>query len=54
MDYSLAIASLKQADSTLVALIEQIGSCQLDRKQQAGNLLLALSESIFSVKVGNI
>ncbi len=46
MDYSLAIATLKQSDRILAPIIEQIGVCQLDQAQQTGDLFYSLSRSI--------
>jgi DNA-3-methyladenine glycosylase II len=46
MDYSAAIASLQQADSTMAHLIEQVGDCLLHQSQNTGDLLYSLSESI--------
>lgn len=46
MDYSDAIAHLKQSDPTLADLIEQVGSCTLGQDQQTGDLLAALSRAI--------
>ncbi len=46
MDYSIALSTLKQSDPILAALIEQIGPCKLHQRQQTGDLLFALSESI--------
>jgi DNA-3-methyladenine glycosylase II len=46
MDYSTAISILKQSDSKLAAVIEQVGFCTLKQEQQTGDLLFALSESI--------
>jgi len=46
MDYSIALSTLKQSDPILAALIEQIGPCKLHQRQQTGDLLSSLSESI--------
>lgn len=46
VDYETAIATLKQADSTLAGLIDRVGACQLNQHQQTGDLLHSLSESI--------
>jgi DNA-3-methyladenine glycosylase II len=46
MDYSIAIATLKQADPLLAQIIEQVGSCKLQQEQQTGDLLFSLAESI--------
>lgn len=46
MDYTAAIASLKQADPNLAHLIEQVGDCLLHQSQNTGDLLYSLSESI--------
>lgn len=41
-----AIATLKQADPILAALIEQVGDCTLSQGQRQGDLLFCLCESI--------
>ncbi len=46
MDYSEAIATLKQSDVQLAAAIDRVGACTLDQEMQTGDLLYALSESI--------
>jgi len=46
MDYFNAIATLRQSDPILAALIEQVGHCQLYQVQQTGDLLFSLSRSI--------
>lgn len=46
MDYSVAIASLKQNDILLASVMRQIGVCKLDQVQQTGDLLYSLSRSI--------
>lgn len=46
MDYSIAIAVLKQSDPILATLIEKVGPCELDRSQQTGDLFYSLSRSI--------
>jgi len=46
MDYSIAIATLKQSDPILAPLIERVGPCQLYQVQQKGDLLFSLSRSI--------
>ncbi|MBO3462504.1 DNA-3-methyladenine glycosylase [Aetokthonos hydrillicola Thurmond2011] len=46
MDYSVAIATLKQSDPILGSVIEQVGCCKLDQVQQTGDLLFSLSRSI--------
>ncbi len=46
MDYSVAVAALKQSDPILAPIIEQVGSCKLDQVQQTGDLLFSLSRSI--------
>ena len=46
MDYSVAVAALKQSDPILALIIEQVGSCKLDQVQQTGDLLFSLSRSI--------
>lgn len=46
MDYSVAIATLKQSDPILASLIERIGPCQLYQVQQQGDLFYALSRAI--------
>lgn len=46
VNYEGAIAALKQADSTLASVIDQIGPCKLNQRQQTGDLLYSLAESI--------
>jgi DNA-3-methyladenine glycosylase II len=46
MDYQMAIATLKQADPQLGAIIEQVGLCRLDQVQHQGDLFASLSRSI--------
>jgi DNA-3-methyladenine glycosylase II len=46
MDYSTAIVTLKQADSTLANLIERVGECRLAQVQQSGEVLACVSRSI--------
>lgn len=46
MDYSIAIATLKQSDPILASLIEQVGPCNLYQVQQQGDLFFSLSRSI--------
>jgi DNA-3-methyladenine glycosylase II len=46
MDYSMAIAHLKQADPVLASVIEQVGHCSLHQVQQTGDLFAALTRSI--------
>lgn len=46
MDYSVAIATLKQSDPILASLIERVGPCQLYQVQQQGDLFFSLSRSI--------
>ncbi|MBF2075425.1 MAG: DNA-3-methyladenine glycosylase 2 family protein [Synechococcales cyanobacterium C42_A2020_086] len=46
LDYTAAIAALKQADPILAATIERVGTCTLSQQQQTGDLLFALSEAI--------
>lgn len=46
VDYTGAIATLKQADPILAVLIERVGDCRLNHHQQTGDLLFALAESI--------
>lgn len=46
MDYSIAIATLKQADPILATLIDQVGPCKLCEVQHPGDLLFSLSRSI--------
>ena len=46
MDYSVAIATLKQSDPILASLIEHIGPCQLYQVQQQGDLFYSLSRAI--------
>ena len=48
MDYSEAIASLKQADTVLANLIDRVGYCTLDQEQQTGDLFNCLVKSILS------
>ena len=48
MDYSDAIAHLKQADPILAEAIERVGSCHLDEVQQSGDLLHCMSRAILS------
>ncbi len=45
-DYTIALATLKQADPILGALIDQVGHCKLDQAQQEGDLLSSLARSI--------
>ena len=51
MDYSLAIALLKQSDPTLAFLIEQVGECKLYLVQQNGDLLYSLSRAIIHQQI---
>lgn len=46
MDYSIAIAHLKQADPILSNVIEQVGPCTLYEGQHPGDLFAALTRSI--------
>jgi DNA-3-methyladenine glycosylase II len=46
MDYSVAIAALKQSDSRLAEVIERVGACTLAQDQRTHDLLFSLSESI--------
>lgn len=46
IDYSVAIATLVQADPILAALIAQVGDCTLNLGRQKGDLLYCLCESI--------
>lgn len=46
IDYSPAIALLKQADPVLALVIDRVGECTLSQSQQTGNLLSCLAESI--------
>lgn len=46
VDYTVALKTLKQADSTLAMLIDRIGYCALNQEQQTGDLLSVLSEAI--------
>jgi DNA-3-methyladenine glycosylase II len=46
MDYSTAITTLKKSDRTLAPIIEQVGTCTLDRALQTGDLLSSLCRSI--------
>lgn len=46
MDYTSAIAALKQADPFLAEVIERVGLCTLQQNQRRGDLLFSLSESI--------
>jgi DNA-3-methyladenine glycosylase II len=46
MDYSVAIATLKESDHILASLIDQVGECRLDQVQQTGDLFFSLSRSI--------
>lgn len=46
MNYTEAIATLKQADPILASAIDQIGHCTLNQESPTGDLLYALSESI--------
>ena len=46
MDYSDAIATLKQADPVLGAVIDQVGECGLAAVQQSGDLLACVSRAI--------
>ncbi len=46
MDYSIAIATLKQSDPILATVIDRVGDCTLHQQQQEGDLFFALAESI--------
>jgi len=46
MSYEIALAALKQSDSVLANVIDQVGPCTLEQEQQTGDLLSALCESI--------
>lgn len=46
MDYSVALATLKQSDPILALVIERVGPCKLYQAQQKGDLLFSLSRSI--------
>jgi DNA-3-methyladenine glycosylase II len=46
VDYTIALATLKQADPILAAVIEQVGDCRLDQAQQSGEVLDAIARSI--------
>ncbi|HEY9631079.1 MAG TPA: DNA-3-methyladenine glycosylase [Coleofasciculaceae cyanobacterium] len=46
MDYSIALATLKQADPILGEVIDRIGDCTLGQEPRQGELLDALAESI--------
>jgi len=46
MDYTIAIAALKQADPILAGVIDRVGDCTLKADQGSGDLLFALAESI--------
>lgn len=46
IDYSLAIATLQQADPVLADVIDRVGPCRLHTVQQSGDLLHSLSRSI--------
>ncbi|MBW4504838.1 MAG: DNA-3-methyladenine glycosylase [Scytonema hyalinum WJT4-NPBG1] len=46
MDYEIATAALKQSDSVLATVIDQVGSCTLVQRQQTGDLLSSLCEAI--------
>lgn len=49
MDYSQAIATLKQSDPTLAFLIEQVGECKYQVQQ--GDLLYSLSRAIIHQQI---
>jgi DNA-3-methyladenine glycosylase II len=51
MDYSMAIATLKQADPILGTLIDRVGDCTLNQGPSTGDLLYALAESILYQKL---
>jgi DNA-3-methyladenine glycosylase II len=46
VDYSIALATLKQSDPILAEVIDRIGECRLGKSQQTGDLLHSLCESI--------
>lgn len=46
--YRPAIAALKKADPVLAKLITQVGPCTLSQDQDAGDLLMVLSQAIIS------
>ncbi|NJR66124.1 MAG: DNA-3-methyladenine glycosylase 2 family protein [Leptolyngbyaceae cyanobacterium CRU_2_3] len=46
MDYSIAIATLKQADPILATAIDRVGDCLLNQEPRTGTLLDSLSQSI--------
>jgi DNA-3-methyladenine glycosylase II len=46
LDYGAATDALKQSDSVLAVVIEQIGTCKLIQEQQTGDLLSSLCEAI--------
>jgi DNA-3-methyladenine glycosylase II len=46
MDYSVAIAALKQSDPRLAEVIEHVGTCTLAQDQRTHDLLFSLAESI--------
>jgi DNA-3-methyladenine glycosylase II len=48
VSYRPAIAALKKADPVLAALITQVGPCTLKQDQDAGDLLMVLSQAIIS------
>lgn len=58
MDYSTAIAFLKQSDPVLARLIQQVGACELGQSQADADLLFSLCRTILhqqlSTKVANI
>ncbi len=46
IDYAIAIATLKQSDPILAALIDRLGDCTLHQVQQSGDVLFSISRSI--------
>ncbi len=46
LDYAVAIATLKQADPILAAVIDRCGPCTLDQDQRSGDVLDSLCRSI--------
>jgi DNA-3-methyladenine glycosylase II len=46
LNYAAATTALKQADSVLATVIDQVGSCSLGQEQQTGDVLPSLCESI--------
>lgn len=46
LNYGAATAALKQSDSVLAVVIEQVGTCKLIEEQQSGDLLSSLCKAI--------